>query len=49
MVLMVECTDSAFRELLLSFKTWATHLNLMASGQWLETVSEEVAEIVRGL
>lgn len=49
MVLMVECTDSAFRELLLSFKTWATHLNLMASGQWSETVSEEVAEIVCGL
>lgn len=49
MVLMVECTESAFRELLVSFKTWASHLNLVASGEWSETVSVEVAEIVRGL
>lgn len=49
MVLMVECTESAFRELLLSFKTWASYLNLVASSEWSETVSDEVAEIVHGL
>lgn len=53
MVLMIQRMDSVFRKRLwkslLSFKTWAPHLNLVASGEWSGTVSEDDAEIVCSL